>query len=125
GIERPFCPPLDDRDRERPVVVTDEKERASTRLRVDGYLHLLFGLCRELGSALSILRTFTGQHDSLELGPEDLLERVLVELRRGGDEYVGSLLWRIERSDRPRGSDGSRSACGFLRPRVERQGCET
>src|SRR5262245_55329087 len=125
GIEGPLGPALDDRNREWPVVVTDEKKRAAPGLRVDGHLRLLFSLRGELGRAVSILRFFTGQHDGLELGPEHLLERIHVELRRCGDECVASLLWRIKRSDLLSRSDSSRSPCRRLRRGVEsHHGCQ-
>src|SRR5262249_52614338 len=60
GIKRPPCPPLDDRDREWPVVITHEEKCASAGLRVDRDLLLFFGLCDEVGGALSILRALTG-----------------------------------------------------------------
>src|SRR5262245_12910204 len=124
GIERPLRPPLDDRDREWPVVVTHEKKRASTGLWVDRDPVPFLRLGGELGSALSILRTFTRQHDGLELGPEHLLERIQVVLRSRVDDGIAGLVGRIKCPDVSRRSNGSRGPYWILCPRLESDGCQ-
>src|SRR4030095_5282379 len=69
GVERPPTRSLHDWNRERPVLVADEEERARLVFRIQGDALLLADLRDEVAGSLTALRGFAGKNDVVDRRP--------------------------------------------------------